>query len=194
MKIFLCIFILFTGYGALLFVLHAVYSFVKGGCGKTAPFVITPKFVRKQVFLMAEKLLKEASDGQTVVDLGSGTGALLIPLAKRFPNHQFVGYEWDFIPLLWAKWRSRALKNVTWYRQDFMTAHFESADLIFCYILASQTEPLGLKLSNEMKETAHVISMLYPLNHLVEQEALESVFMGLPFRVYVYCGNGLKNI
>ena len=71
----------------------------------------------------------------TVVDLGSGWGTLLSPLAHRFPQHQFIGYELTTFPYLFSRWRTHTLKNINFCKQDFFTADLSAAHVIFCFLL-----------------------------------------------------------
>lgn len=186
MRLFICIVFLIIGYGAFFFVLHAFFSLVRGGCGKFAPFVATSGLAKQEMLTLARNRLKKVTEKQLIVDLGSGTGTLLIPLAKEFPMHCFLGYEWDFIPLMWAKWRSRKLKNIEWRRQNFMAYHCGEADILFCYILKTMSEPLGKKLSLEIKDSCLVISELFPLNYLPQIGHIKSSLCGMPVHLYLY--------
>lgn len=190
MRSFLCIVLLIIGYSAVFFVVHALFSFVRNGCGKFGPFIATGRAVQKEMLSLASERLKKAVSKKLVVDLGSGTGTLLIPLAKAFPEHEFVGYEWDFVPLLWAKWKSRKLKNITWHRQNFMTCHHGNADIIFCYILKTMGEPLGRKLNQEIKNDCLVICELFPLHYLQQVDDIEVSLYKVPVHLYLYQKRG----
>lgn len=166
MKIFFVCVILLIGYSALFYVIHSIYSLLKGGFGKFAPFVPSVGTSKNTMLDIARKQLRKSNKSLTVIDLGSGTGSLLIPLAKEFPQHRFVGIEWDFIPLVFAKFYSHKLKNIYWYKQNFMTYSCSDADIVFCYLLKTMQERVGLKLSQEIKKECIVITELYPVNHL----------------------------
>ena len=38
-----------------------------------------------------------------VIDLGSGWGTLVIALARKHPDIQFIGYEYSLLPMLWPR-------------------------------------------------------------------------------------------
>ena len=166
MKIFLICVILLVGYGARFYVIFSIFSFLKCGWGKFAPYVPSVGKSKETVLNITRKRLLESEKPLTIVDLGSGTGSLLIPLAKEFPEHRFVGIEWDCVPLIVAMFKSRKLKNVQWHKQNFMQYSCSDADVVFCYLLKTMRDPLGLKLSKEIKNDCIVITELYSLNHL----------------------------
>ena len=160
------IIILCIGYGAIFYLIHAIYSFIKGKCGQFAPYVPSVGESKAQMLDWARQKLQSASQSLTVVDLGSGTGSLLIPLAREFPQHRFIGLEWDSVPLLIAILKSLHLKNIEWHHQNFMDCSYAEADIIFCYILKTMRERIGKKLSQEIKSDCLVISELYPVSEL----------------------------
>ena len=82
MKTFLICVILLIGYGALFYVIYSIYSLLKGRFGKFAPYVPSVGKSKSTMLDIARKHLLEADKSLTVIDLGSGTGSLLIPLAK----------------------------------------------------------------------------------------------------------------
>lgn len=185
-KLGICILFLIIGYGAILFILHAIFSFIKCGCGKFAPFVVTTGQAKKVTLDLARNQLKQDTKEQLIIDLGSGSGTLLIPLALEFPQHRFVGYEWDYIPFLWAKWRGRHFKNLKFVRQNFMDYNCGKADIVFCYIIKAMSEPLGKKLQQEIKADCLVICELFPLNHLKLIQRVDSSLYGMPISLYLY--------
>lgn len=181
MKTFLVCVILFIGYGALFYVVYSLYSFMKGRVGQFAPYVPSVGTSKNIMLDIARKRLAESDKSLTVVDLGSGTGSLLIPLAKEFPQHTFVGIEWDCIPLFVAMFYSRKLKNTHWHKQNFMTYSCCDADIVFCYLLKTMQDSVGLKLSHEIKNDCIVITELYPVNHLkLIQDYKPKLNVGIP--------------
>ena len=128
----------------------------------------------------------EKSRPLKVTDLGCGSGALLLPLAKEFPEHQFTGYEWDIVPLTMGKIKAAGLKNITFVKGDYMKQSYADMDLILCYVLKVTGEPLGKKLAQEIKQDCIVISEMFPLGHLHEIKQIESSIYGVPEKIYVY--------
>ncbi len=183
MKLFFLIFILLIGYAGIFFVVHALYSFCKCGCGQFAPYVPSVGKAKECMLSCAREKLKQAHSSMTVVDMGSGTGTLLIPLAKEFPQHRFIGLEWDRIPYLFARYKSRDLKNIQWHCENFMTYSCREADVIFCYILKTAQNRVGRKLANEIKSDCLVISELFTLPQLEEIQQFKT---GIGVPVYLF--------
>lgn len=181
MKTFILLFALLIGYSALFYVIYSIYSLFKGRVGKFAPYMPSVGPSKKKMLDWAREQLQTATHPLTIIDLGSGTGSLLIPLARAFPQHHFVGLEWDFIPLSIARLKSFHLRNMEWRKQNFMTYSCAEADIVFCYILKTMQELIGKKLSEEIKPDCLVISELYPVNHLKQIEAHKpSLGVGIP--------------
>ncbi|WP_377114231.1 hypothetical protein [Pseudoalteromonas sp. M58] len=87
-----------------------------------------------------------------LIDLGSGWGTLVIPVAKKHPNKQVIGYE-----LSWFPWMvsvlfkySLGLNNLTLYRKDFKNADLSSASTLVCYLFPGGMVALEEKLKHDV--------------------------------------------
>lgn len=177
---------LIIGFMAIVYLLYQVYSYIRCGCGRYGPFVSSYGKIKEDILEEARKVLKKAPHPMKVTDLGCGSGALLLPLAKEFPEHQFTGYEWDIVPLTMGKIKASGLKNITFVKGDYMQQSYADMDLILCYVLKVTGEPLGKKLAQEIKKDCIVISEMFPLAHLHEIKQIESSIYGVPEKIYVY--------
>lgn len=137
----------------------------------------------------AEEIIKCGGKILKIVDLGCGSGSLLIPLAKKFPQHHFYGYEWDMFPYFLANWRIKRLKNLTIYRQDFMKENLEKFDLILCNIGVGLENCLGQKLNREISEDAVVLSEIFRLSALKQEEVFSSKICGIKTNIFLYRKN-----
>lgn len=177
---------MFIGCLAIIYLLYQIYSYIKCGCGKYGPFVSTYGKIKDDMLNEAREVLKKAKHPLKVTDLGCGSGALLIPLAKEFPEHEFIGLEWDTVPLTIGKIKGAGLKNLKFVQGDYMKTSHADMDLIMCYVLKVTGEPLGKKLAEEIKPTCVVISEMFPLGHLEEVKQIQSSIYGVPEKVFVY--------
>ena len=161
---------LIFGFAAAIYLIYQAYSFIRCGCGKYGPFVSSYGKIKEDILDEARAVLKKSKKPLNVTDLGCGSGALLLPLAKEFPNHRFIGLEWDIVPLTMGKVKAHmaGLKNISFVKGDYMKTSHADMDLIMCYVLKVTGEPLGKKLAKEIKENCVVISEMFPLGHLTE--------------------------
>lgn len=182
----LVILALLIGFAAIIYLVYQMYSYVRCGCGKYGPFVSTYGKIKEDMLNEARDVLKKAKHSLKVTDLGCGSGALLIPLAKEFPKHEFIGLEWDIVPLTMGKIKGMGLKNLKFVQGDYMKTSHADMDLIMCYVLKATGEPLGKKLAKEIKPNCVVISEMFPLGHLEEVKQIQSSIYGVPEKVFVY--------
>ena len=191
---FIVLIALIIGFAAAVYLIYQAYSYIRCGCGKYGPFVSSYGKIKEDILDEARGILKKSKKSLKVTDLGCGSGALLLPLAKEFPNHQFIGLEWDIVPLSMGKIKAKmaGLNNITFVKGNYMKASHADMDLIMCYVLKVTGEPLGKKLAKEIKETAVVISEMFPLGHLEEIKVINSSLAGIPEKIFVYKKPALK--
>lgn len=117
---------------------------------------------------LIEHLLKlaGAGPGQTVYDLGSGDGRILVTAAGL--GCRAIGYEID--PELVAAAKARAAKarvDIEVRQTDLFTADLSDADVIYVYLFPSPR--LQAKLA-EAPRDARIVSYLHPMGLPGEQE------------------------
>ena len=145
-----------------------------------APPVSTSGKVKKAMLEDISKIL-EKHKRQTVIDLGSGWGALLLPLAQKFPNHRFVGIEYDYIPYLVSRFRSRKLKNVRFYRENFFNANISNADIILLFLLTRTMPKVKIKFQSEAKKGVWIYTNRFLLPGM---KAEKEVNLGSKYHTY----------
>ncbi|MBO5038389.1 MAG: methyltransferase domain-containing protein [Alphaproteobacteria bacterium] len=177
---------LIAGFGAIIYLIYQTYSYIRCGCGKYGPFVSSYGKIKEDIINEARKILKNSKKPLKITDLGCGSGALLIPLAKEFPHHEFIGLDWDVVPLMMGKIKSHGLKNIKFVKGDYMKTSHADMDLIMCYVLKVTGEPLGKKLNAEIKDSCTVISEMFPLGHLKEVKQINSSLFGVPEKIFIY--------
>ena len=182
--------VVFIGFAAAIFVFYQIFYsyFIRCRCGKYGPFVSSYGKLKEDILDEARAILKKSKKPLKITDLGCGSGALLLPLAKEFPKHEFIGLEWDIVPLTMGKTKAKiaGLKNIRFVKGDYMKESNADMDLIMCYVHKVTGEPLGKKLSKEIKDTAIVISEMFPLYHLKEIKQVQSSLWGVPEKYFVY--------
>ena len=109
-----------------------------------------------------------------IVDLGSGWGSLIIRLAIKYPGRQVVGYELSIMPWLVTVLTSKllGLKNITVYRQDFLTVDLSADAIIVCYLFPAAMEALDVKLAGQKTAIQYLISNNFALPSLQAEKTI----------------------
>ncbi len=150
------------------------------------PFVPSFGQTKKLEFAKISKLLQKSSVPLTVLDPGCGTADLLIKLAKAFPQHSFVGIEWNKGLYETAKFKSRKLTNVTLLCQDMFDYSFVKADIIVCFLMAPLMERFGEKIKSECKKGVVVFSNTFSIPNLPLTEEIKTRKFLLFGNLYIY--------
>jgi 16S rRNA G966 N2-methylase RsmD len=124
------------------------------------PYVPTPAQVVDEMLKMAEIRAED-----TVYDLGSGDGRLVIEAAKRY-SARGVGVERE--AKLVELSRERALKagvadRVRFTRDDLFKTDMRRATVVTLYLLPRMMEQLAPKFRAELPAGARIVSHDYPL-------------------------------
>lgn len=119
---------------------------------------------REEVFRQLAKVTDQ-SRPMTIIDLGSGWGHLVVPLAKRYTQHRVIGYELSFFPWLTSYLVKQLfrLNNLTLHRKDFLKADLSHADVLVCYLFPKAMTKLNNKLKSELESPLTVVSIFFAL-------------------------------
>ncbi len=121
---------------------------------KLAPYYPTPK-------LVVERMLKlgELKPGETMFDLGSGDGRIVIMAAKKFGAYA-VGVEIDKDLVEASRRRVKKLGlegKVKIIHGDILQQDYSSADLVTIYLLPTSNEKVRPLLEKQLKKGARVV-------------------------------------
>lgn len=158
---------------AFLFFIFVLYAVVIGDIFG-APFVRSAK---KRIKVMLE--LADIKPGETVMDLGSGDGTLLIKSAQK--GASAIGVEINPFLVLYSKLRARNKnldKKVKIFYGNLENYDLSEVDVLFIYLMPRTLEKLQEKFSKELKSGARVVSNSFTIpewKHIMEKE-----------RVYLY--------
>lgn len=108
--------------------------------------------------------MAETKPGETVYDLGSGDGRIIITAAREF-HAKSVGVEINPLWVLWTQLKVNRLKleeqvEVIW--GNFFHKDLGEADVVTVFLKQDTNDRLRPKLQREMKEGARIVSYTYP--------------------------------
>ena len=100
----------------------------------TPPGVFIPRPESELLVDCAIDLISKRNKSLTIIDFCSGSGCILLSLAKKFPNHKYIGIDISDIAVQTARKNSELLdlKNVEFIKQDIFNYTSQKADLILC--------------------------------------------------------------
>lgn len=93
-----------------------------------------------------------------IIDLGSGWGALVVVVARAFPEATVEGIEISLFPYLISRLRTARLPNVTLRWENFHRSNLRSAHAIVCYLMPSVTPAVSNLLDRDLKPGTAVVS------------------------------------
>jgi len=108
----------------------------------------------------------------TFVDLGCGSGRVVLAVAREFPNARVIGLDHNPVGLLYAKFkkflRSRHYKNVRFISTDLWKFDVGALvpDIVYTYFSKRSIARLGEKLSRELTDKTLIISNKFQLPNL----------------------------
>lgn len=157
----------------------------------------SPAKARSLVLQLAEEALavdvqQDKEQQQTIYDLGSGWGHLLIPLAQRYPQHRIIGYEMSWLPwLVSAIWiRMSGLNNVQVVRQNFLKQDLAEARVWLCYLYPGGMQAVSDKLADAGHKPGYLISNNFALpGHQALKTEKANDFYKSPVYLYKFGSN-----
>lgn len=106
--------------------------------------------------------LLDLKKGQTLYELGSGDGSLLIEAASK--GIKAVGYELNPILVFVSRWRARHYRDlVTIHWQNFWHANLAGADAIFIFQMDKSMKNLEAKIIKEKTGPMKVVSHAFKI-------------------------------
>jgi len=138
-------------------------AFVMFSFRDIVPFVPTPKRVIRQMIELAD-----IKDNERIVDLGSGTGRIIIMAAKRQKKNLITGIEKSWTLRLVSKFflffHPFLKKRVQIINQDFFNIDLLPFDVIFCFLTPEGLRRLMPKFLL-LKPGSRIISYMFPLEN-----------------------------
>lgn len=141
---------------AALIAISLIYSTVKLG--------ISPMPSSSKAYKAILALVDETGTG-AIIDLGSGWGNLIIPLAKHRPQRPVIGYELSWLPWLISTLLKKALRleNLTLQRANFLQVKLPKASVLICYLYPEAMVKIATKLQQDQPDINFLISNNFAL-------------------------------
>jgi ribosomal protein L11 methylase PrmA len=152
------------------FILYLLVAFVTGG-----PFVPSAYQRAKRMVVMA-KITK----GQTVIDLGSGDGRILLLAAQAGARAR--GVEINPYLVWYTRLRAKLAgvgKEIQVTTGNLWTFPLKGADVVFVYLLPWRMKELAAKLSRELAPGTRVISnsFIFPQWKIIDQDRENHIYV-----------------
>ena len=113
----------------------------------TPPGVFIPRPESELLVDCAVEFLSKSKDNLKIIDFCTGSGCILLSIAKKFPNHEYIGLDKSELAIKTAEKnrKSLGLKNVQFFNQDIFKYNQSKADLLLCnppYLAKHEIESL----------------------------------------------------
>lgn len=125
---------------------------------KRPPFVPSPNAPQKIAITKITDLLKKTKTPQTIVDAGCGNGKLLATLALKYPQHNFIGIEYNKFLYNYCCHHYRKIKNLTFHHQNLLTFDYRETNIIYYFGLPALTKEFEKKLC-QLKTKVDIITL-----------------------------------
>ncbi|HEX7260050.1 MAG TPA: hypothetical protein VF272_03935 [Candidatus Saccharimonadia bacterium] len=106
--------------------------------------------------------LAKLKPGQTIIDLGSGDGRILLAAARR--GALAIGYEINPLLFAWSlmrTWPHR--RRITIHLMSYWHSKLPPADIIYTFLITRYTAKLDKKLKAELSRPTAVVSYIFEL-------------------------------
>ena len=113
----------------------------------TPPGVFIPRPETELLVDCAVEFLSKSKDNLKIIDFCTGSGCILLSIAKKFPNHEYIGLDKSELAIKTAEKNRKllGLKNVKFFNQDIFKYNQSKADLLLCnppYLAKHEIESL----------------------------------------------------
>ena len=130
------------------------WSTVKGD----VPLFLSSQTVADEVISLVER-----ENAKRFAELGSGTGTVVVPMAKRRPMTAIDAYEHAPLPWLISRWHCRKQTNVNSLCVSFWKGNLANYDVVFAFLSPAVMPKLGEKIRREMRPGSLFVSSSFPI-------------------------------
>ena len=100
----------------------------------TPPGVFIPRPETELLVDCAIEFLSKCKDNLKIIDFCTGSGCILLSIAKKFPKHEYIGLDKSELAIKTAEKNRKllGLKNIQFFNQDIFKYNQSKADLLLC--------------------------------------------------------------
>ena len=100
----------------------------------TPPGVFIPRPESELLVDCAVEFLSQSKDSLKIIDFCTGSGCILLSIAKKFPKHEYIGLDKSELAIKTAEKNRKllGLKNIQFFNQDIFKYNQSKADLLLC--------------------------------------------------------------
>ena len=125
----------------------------------TPPGVFIPRPETELLVDCAIDFLYSSKKKLKILDLCTGSGCIVLSLAKKFPKHDFIGVDQSGLAIKTAKKNKKLLNinNVNFLKKDMFKLSMDKVDLLLCnppYLAKKEIENLDNSVKNHDPEKA----------------------------------------
>lgn len=131
-----------------------------------------PLFLSNRATAEALSALIPEAKGQRVADLGSGTGGLLLRLARSRPDCRFIGIEAAPLPFAMA-WLTKRRANLDLRWGDFWSGSLGEYDVVYAFLSPVPMARLGAKARAEMRPGSLLVSNSFAVPDMAPAQVVE---------------------
>ena len=119
----------------------------------TPPGVFIPRPESELLVDCAVEFLSKSKDNLKIIDFCTGSGCILLSIAKKFPKHEYIGLDKSELAIKTAEKNRKllGLKNIQFFNQDIFKYNQSKADLLLCnppYLAKHEIESLEQSVKN----------------------------------------------
>ena len=95
-------------------------------------------------------------------------------MAKRYPNHTFIGVENSPIPFLIGKIRTQKLPNVKWRWGSFERQSLENANILYAFLSPAPMPKIWNQAHRQMQKGALFLSNTFEVPGITPKKIVEN--------------------